>query len=243
MTEKLYDFYDRNEYEDGVLRMAGIDYHMDIAGPYLCAEIFTQGCIHSCKDCFNPETHSVNGGREFEVDDLVEVLEESTPYKRLTISGGEPLMQAKNLYHLCRKLKERGWFILCYTGFTWEQIMDLQRRDYTAYIDILSMLFYVDVLIDGRFEKDKALPIEPGKFIGSSNQRAILPRESYGYGRIIEWEKPLKLKIRDMLGLGLGGELYWLKSEKEKSNLSNQPIWKKLQRCVTTALTRWLNQL
>ena len=56
--------------------------------------LFTQGCPIHCKGCFNPETWSFEGGKEFTC------LQESKIYKalkpqhitRFSILGGEPLV-------------------------------------------------------------------------------------------------------------------------------------------------------
>ena len=56
--------------------------------------LFVQGCPFACKNCFNSDTWDFNGGKEWtqETEDkLVELA--SRPYiKRLSILGGEPLV-------------------------------------------------------------------------------------------------------------------------------------------------------
>ena len=49
---------------------------MDISnGPGVRVSIFMQGCTFNCKECFNPETHDFNGGKEFTDDTINRVLE------------------------------------------------------------------------------------------------------------------------------------------------------------------------
>lgn len=72
---------------------------MDIAdGPGVRVSIFIQGCAFNCKECFNPETHDFNGGKEFTEDTIKRVLElcENENIVGLSILGGEP-MHPKNI--------------------------------------------------------------------------------------------------------------------------------------------------
>ncbi len=49
---------------------------MDISdGPGVRVSIFMQGCTFNCKNCFNPETHDFNGGKEFTDSTINRVLE------------------------------------------------------------------------------------------------------------------------------------------------------------------------
>ena len=64
---------------------------MDISnGPGMRVSIFMQGCDFHCKNCFNSETWSFNGGKEFNEEVIGELLNlcEQTYVKGLSILGG-----------------------------------------------------------------------------------------------------------------------------------------------------------
>ena len=65
----------------------------DVAnGPGVRVSIFTQGCAFNCPNCFNPETHDFNGGKEFTDDTLDKILNlcDNENVEGLSILGGEP---------------------------------------------------------------------------------------------------------------------------------------------------------
>lgn len=71
---------------------------MDISdGPGVRVSIFMQGCAFNCKNCFNPETHDFNGGKEFTDDTIKRVMElcENENVEGLSILGGEPMHPKK----------------------------------------------------------------------------------------------------------------------------------------------------
>ena len=48
----------------------------DIAnGDGIVVSLFTQGCLHHCKGCFQPETWDYNAGQEFSQDTAKYILE------------------------------------------------------------------------------------------------------------------------------------------------------------------------
>ena len=67
---------------------------MDISnGPGVRVSIFMQGCTFNCPNCFNPETHDFNGGKEFTEDTIARILElaQADHIVGLSILGGEPM--------------------------------------------------------------------------------------------------------------------------------------------------------
>ena len=83
-----------------------------VDGPGVRAVVFMQGCPLRCACCHNPDTWDPHGGEETDLNSLLFRIERCRKYfgKRggVTISGGEPLLQADFLIHLFRELKARS---------------------------------------------------------------------------------------------------------------------------------------
>ena len=79
-------------------------------GPGVRFVVFLQGCNLRCKCCHNPDTHSISGGKEYTPEQIVH---EALRYREyfgteggITLSGGEPLLQAefvREVFSLCHK--------------------------------------------------------------------------------------------------------------------------------------------
>ena len=139
-----------------------------VDGPGLRTVIWTQGCIHNCKGCHNPQTHDMNGGFVVDSEEIIAQLKKIKLQKGITLSGGDPFLQASCLVPVARAAKELGMDVWAYTGFKWEQLLNPKH---TFHTDFMNLLECIDVLVDGRFiESQKS----PGLlFRGSSNQRII----------------------------------------------------------------------
>ena len=152
---------------------------MDIAdGPGVRVSIFMQGCTFNCKNCFNPETHDFNAGKEFTDDTIARVLElcENENIEGLSILGGEP-MHPKNIdgtTKLAKEFKEKypNKNIWVWTGFLFDK--DLKDKEVMKYIDVLVDGQYVDELHDPKL-----------KWKGSSNQRVIDVQESLKQNEVV----------------------------------------------------------
>ena len=155
---------------------------MDISnGEGVRVSIFMQGCTFNCKNCFNPETHSFDGGKEFTEDTINRVLELSgnENVEGLSILGGEPL-HPKNIEGttlLSKRFKEKypNKNIWVWTGFLFENLKDRE------------VMKYIDVLVDGQYVDELHNPML--KWRGSSNQRVIDVQKSLKENKIINYEK------------------------------------------------------
>ena len=155
---------------------------LDISnGEGLGVTLFTQGCPFHCKNCFNPETHDFDGGKEYTIDtkNAIVSLINRAQIKRFSILGGEPLIERnkEDMIDLCSSIKEirPDIKIWVYTGNIFENVKD----------DWYELLYnYVDVLVDGPYvdsKRDLRL-----KFRGSSNQRVIDVHKTYYEDKVIE---------------------------------------------------------
>ncbi len=81
-----------------------------VDGPGIRFVIFLQGCNLKCKYCHNRDTWDINDGKYKSLEDI---LEKTKKYKNyimpsgggVTVTGGEPLLQAKFLIELFKNLK------------------------------------------------------------------------------------------------------------------------------------------
>jgi anaerobic ribonucleoside-triphosphate reductase activating protein len=131
-----------------------------VDGPGNRIVLYLQGCLHHCDGCHNQTTWDLQRGLMVAVKDLKDELIKLSFNKKVTISGGEPLLQSKALIKLLKSLKE---FDLClYTGFEESNIPK----------SMINLLRYVKV---GKYRKD--LHTSEIKYIGSTNQKFINLRE------------------------------------------------------------------
>ncbi len=99
--------------------------------------------------------------------DIVERLLDPVgePRDGVTVSGGEPFAQAKELVTLLKSLKDLGIHTVVYSGYT---LNSLARRGES---EVRAALMLTDVLIEGPFIA--ALAAGAGEWRGSRNQQVI----------------------------------------------------------------------
>lgn len=150
------------------MRFAKIKNNDIVNGIGITLSVWTQGCPHHCKGCFNKETWTFNEGNEFTNDDLNYIISNIDSFnvkRNLSILGGEPLCpeNVEGVINLCREFKKvyPDKLIYLWTGYTIEEFNKLQKQ----------VLEYVDFIIDGKFEEAKKnLNLH---LRGSSNQRIL----------------------------------------------------------------------
>lgn len=83
-----------------------------VDGPGLRYVVFLQGCPLRCVYCHNPDTWDPAGGAVMDTEELVEKILRCRPYfgaeGGVTVSGGEPLLQAGFVTQLFARLKQEG---------------------------------------------------------------------------------------------------------------------------------------
>lgn len=137
--------------------------------------LFVSGCTNHCEDCFQPETWDFDYGNDFTEETENKILEMLAPdyICGLTVLGGEPFEPENQrvlvdfLRKVRRKYPEKS--IWCFTGFTLEM---LETEGTHCHCEVTEeMLSLIDVLVDGRFDKNKKnISL---RFRGSENQRLI----------------------------------------------------------------------
>ena len=131
-----------------------------VNGPGLRFVLWTQGCSKGCSECFNPETWSTNIYKELSPTQIFELIK-NFEVDGVTISGGDPLEQEDELLELLMlfsTMRLRKGVIL-FSGFTRAEISSNFIRE--------KCISYIDVLIDGRYEKNLKVDFS---LRGSSNQ-------------------------------------------------------------------------
>ena len=168
---------------EGMLRVAGELAASIEDGPGYRYVLFVQGCPFACKGCHNPQSHSFSGGYFMSPDDIIKKVCDNPLLDGMTFSGGEPFEQAAVLSALAQKINDKGLNVVCYTGYTYEEI--IASKDPNK-IDLLKRCW---LLIDGRYIE--GLRSWQHEFRGSSNQRIIDVAKSLEAGRAVEWERPV----------------------------------------------------
>jgi len=161
--------------------LAGISEQSLVNGPGLRKVYFSQGCLHHCKGCFNPETWAFNKGKVFKINELLKDLEKEAPYlDGITFSGGDPMEQYDKFAKIVKLVKKFKLSIWSWTGYTWEELLLKAKEDK----NFLSYLKTLDVVVDGRFIL--SLKSDTVKYRGSSNQRIIDVKKSLKANKVIQ---------------------------------------------------------
>lgn len=169
-------------------------------GDGLRVVLWLSGCSHHCYNCQNPQTWNPDSGIPFDESAKQEIFTElSKDYiSGITFSGGDPLHE-NNLDEVLKLVKEiRISFpektIWLYTGFEWDQIMDIKViqpifscKDLENKIQNVlkrqEIIKLCDVLVDGEYideERDVTL-----KWRGSKNQNCVDVQQSLAQNKLV----------------------------------------------------------
>lgn len=175
------------------IRLATSEIQRDsiVDGEGIRSVIWTQGCIHNCKGCHNPETHSFQEGILIDVDIIKEKIDSLEGQDGITFSGGDPMEQASACSEIAKYSKKLGLNVWCYTGYTFEEL--LKKSEHIPAIK--EFLSNIDVLVDGKFVlSEKSYDVV---FRGSKNQRLIDVKSSLENNRVVELHKYNQILKKD----------------------------------------------
>ena len=159
-----------------MLNLADIITDSIVDGPGIRTTIFSQGCPHHCPGCHNPSTWPFEGGTQIVEADILQIVQSNPLCKGVTFSGGEPFAQAEGFGILAGLLKENGYEVASYSGYTFEQLLD-------GTVAQKQLLEKIDILIDGPFLlAERSLDLS---FRGSRNQRIIDVPASLKAGEVV----------------------------------------------------------
>jgi len=152
--------------DDVILNIADFCPSTRALGPGLRAALWVQGCPIGCKGCIAPDWIPFVKANLLSPQEAGDRLLQNSDIEGITISGGEPMMQAEGLTAMIRYIREKKPInVICFTGYRYEALL---RWDQTKKIQ--DFLIEIDVLVDGPYIE----ALNNGlTFPGSSNQRII----------------------------------------------------------------------
>jgi len=123
--------------------------------------IWVQGCPFNCKGCITPDGIAIVENNLVDLNKLISSICANKKITGITISGGEPFMQASKLVKILKAVKEirPNLDVVVFSGFK------LKELDWPEAIELLELL---DVLIEGKYIEK----LNDNKGLrGSSNQK------------------------------------------------------------------------
>ena len=166
------------------MRIKHICYPVRVLGPGERVGIWVTGCSHNCPGCMSPELQAYESGNQLEPERIVELIQK-VRIDGVTISGGEPFDQPRQLHRLVKLLCEQVTDdIVIYTGYTLQQLRQRQCPDTDG------VLAAIAVLIDGRYVEQ----LDDGKGLrGSSNQCIHIFRRQERYAYMNDCKRQLQV--------------------------------------------------
>ncbi|WP_125590809.1 anaerobic ribonucleoside-triphosphate reductase activating protein [Companilactobacillus jidongensis] len=159
-----------------------------VDGEGVRCSLYVSGCPFKCPGCYNVAAQNFRYGKPYtqELEDQI-ITDMSKDYVQgLTLLGGEPFINTQVCLKLCKRVRQEFGDtkdIWSWSGYTWEEL----QKDSDDKLELLSL---IDILVDGRFLKDKMdLTLQ---FRGSSNQRIIDVKKSLADRQIVIWDKLVK---------------------------------------------------
>ncbi len=163
------------------IRLSGeLTFDSIVDGEGIRTVVWTQGCIHNCPECHNPETHAFDKGFLKDVDEVCNEIISNEFQDGITLSGGDPMAQIEPCLYIAKFCQEHNLNVWCYTGYIMEDLLKRAKKEPR----LKELLENINVLVDGPFIVAKKSYNVP--FRGSSNQRLIDSMRSIKDNKVVE---------------------------------------------------------
>ena len=144
-----------------------------VDGPGIRYVVFLQGCNLRCGCCHNPDTWEKRGGTEYSVSEIMGRVMHCREYfgfkGGITVSGGEPLLQAEFTRALFKAAKEAGVNTCLDTSGS---ILNLKVKELLRETD--RVLLDIKYTSDSDYKRYVGCSITPVlKFLGYLNEKGI----------------------------------------------------------------------
>ena len=111
-------------------------------GPEIRYIIWLQGCDKRCEGCISKDWQPHNKGLKLSLEELSDdIMREHNVIEGITFSGGEPFLQAENLYLLIKDLKKKSSLgIIIYSGYKLEELKNMGDKNISGILDEIDLL-------------------------------------------------------------------------------------------------------
>ncbi len=184
-----------------IIKLAQVIPISEVNGPGCRAVIWVQGCRKRCRGCWNPDFLPFGSAWAVSPSELFSHVKAHTndfaSIEGVTFSGGEPFEQWQGVEAAARAFRNEDLSVMCYSGYTLEEIQALPSAP---------LLNQIDILVDGEYEVDRAAHL---LWRGSANQKVhfLTPRYLAFADRVHEpiREFEIVLKSDDVIMTGFPG--------------------------------------
>ncbi|MEM6807172.1 MAG: 4Fe-4S single cluster domain-containing protein [Bacteroidota bacterium] len=121
-------------------------------GPGTRFVIWVQGCPFSCPNCMTQDAIPFSLNQAINISTLRDQIINDPTLQGISISGGEPMMQAGRLSILLKEIQavRPQLDVIVFTGFKLNQLVWPEAQSFLSYVDVLVAGLYVDNLNDGK---------------------------------------------------------------------------------------------
>lgn len=114
--------------------------------------IWVQGCPFNCKGCVTPEGIPIVENNLVEINQIIFAICANEKITGITISGGEPFMQASKLVKILTAIKtvRPELDVVVFSGFQLKELDWIEAKELIELIDVLIDGKYIDKLNDNK---------------------------------------------------------------------------------------------